>query len=511
MSSYVARTVDYLLDANDTVQGLIGPDGREWSFPAALTAGADGASMLVSSQILFDATNTPVGFLANGREFLFGTAFSANTQRGYRSRRRPTLLSSAGVPLGVRSGATTWAFPTPPTEGGAASVVTTNAIVTNKLLVPTSQQSGAVNFGCQKQHTMTTQGVGSALVFTETHWTMSTASGTIQTLATTYNFLKFVEYPQGTFTPVLYSGSPSAQLNSTTRTLTSDPLAISIPAGADWWEHTINVSGVLIAHTEYPANASVLGLTDAKYASGGVPSHQSVGQASTFMFGSTLITGTVTGPAAATSVILFGDSIPWGAGDLTSTGAKGSSGPWARYFDTLGIGHFRFAVSSMQAQHMATIISSASATYAPLQTLLQACNARCFTTFGCNDLSLGSRTQAQLIADLQTIQGSITGKTWGLATLTPRTSSTDAYATELNQTVKTDGTWSLLTAVNAAIRAKPAGFSFVAEYADDVMTARDSGIWKSSPTIGFQPTTDGTHPTTLMAAYLATNLAAFLP
>jgi hypothetical protein len=400
------------------------------------------------------------------------------------------------------------AVATPPP---AAPVVTPNAIVTNKLLIPTSQQSGAVNFACQKQHTATTQGAISALTFTDLHWTMSTASWTIQTLATTYNFLKFVEYPQGTFTPVLYSGSANAQLNSTTRTITSDPLAISIPAGATWWEHTINVSGVLIAHTEYPAAASVLGLTDGKYASGGTPSHQSTGQASTFMFGSALITGTVTGPAAAKSIILFGDSIPWGAGDVTGAGAQGSSGPWGRYFDTLGIGHFRFAVSSMKAQDMAVIISSASATYAPLQTLLQACNALCMIEFGCNDLSLGSRTQAQILADYATIQGSLTGKTWGLTTLTPRTSSTDSYATEVNQTVKTDGTWSLLPSVNAAIRAKPSGFTFVAEYADDVMTSRDSGIWKSSPTIGFQPTTDGTHPTTTMAAYLATNLASFLP
>lgn len=395
--------------------------------------------------------------------------------------------------------------------GGAASVVTTNAIVTNKLLIPTSQQTGSANFACQKQHKATSQGAISALVFTDIHWTMSTASWTIQTLATTYNFLKFVEYPQGTFTPVLYSGSASAQLNSTTRTITSDPLAISIPAGADWWEHTINISGVLIAHTEYPAAASVLGLTDGKYASGGTPSHQAAGQASTFMFGSVLITGTVTGSAAAKSVVIFGDSIAWGAGDITGAGAGGSSGPWGRALDLAGIGHFRFGVSSMQAQHMATIISSASATYAPLQAALQAANCIPIIEFGCNDLSLGSRTQAQLLADYATIQGSLTGKTWGLATLTPRTSSTDAYATEVNQTVKTDGTWSLLTAVNAAIRAKPSGFSFTPEYADDVMTARDSGIWKSSPTIGFQPTTDGTHPTTLMAAYLATNLALNLP
>jgi lysophospholipase L1-like esterase len=395
--------------------------------------------------------------------------------------------------------------------GSIASVVTNNAIVTNKLIIPTSQQSGSANFACQKQHMATTQGAISNLVFTDIHWTMSTASWTIQTLATTYQFKKFVEYPQGTFTPVLYSGVATAQLDSVTRTITSDVLALSIPAGATWWEHTINVSGVLIAHTEYPATATALGLTDGKYASGGAPSHQSSGQASTFMFGSVLITGTVTGASAAKSVTLFGDSILWGAGDITGTGTQGSSGPWGRNLDSAGIGHFRFGVSSMKAQDMAVIISSASATYAPLQTLLQACTTHAIIEFGANDLSLGSRTQVQLLADYATIQGSLTGKQWGLATITPRTSSTDVYATEVNQTVKTDGTWSLLTSVNAAIRAKPSGFTFVPEYADDVMTSRDSGIWKSSPTIGFQPTTDGTHPTTQMAAYLSTNLTIPLP
>ena len=396
----------------------------------------------------------------------------------------------------------------------AAPVVTTNAIVANRLQIPTSSQTGVALFTCQRQHTATGQGAVSTMTFTDVHWFMSTASGTIQTsIASTYTFRKWVEYPQGTFTPVLYSGAQTAQLDTTTRTITSDALAINIPAGATWWEHTMNLTGVAAAHIELPASASVIGALDAKYtaANNTTPAHQSAGQASTFMFGSVLITGTVTGAAAAKSVILFGDSIPWGAGDITGVGALQSSGPWSRYFDSLGVGHFKFAVSSMQAQHMAAIISSASATYAPLQTQLQACNAICFTTFGCNDLSLGSRTQAQLIADLQTIQGSITGKTWGVATLTARTSSSNSYADVPGQTVKSDGTWSLLTAVNAAIRALPSGFSFVAEYADDVMTARDSGLWKAPPIVGFQPTTDGTHPTTSMAAYLATNLPAFLP
>lgn len=402
-----------------------------------------------------------------------------------------------------------------PWQGVAGgSVVTTNAIVANRLQIPTSSQTGVALFTCQRQHTATGQGAVSTMTFTDVHWFMSTASGQIQTtIATTYTFRKWVEYPQGTFTPVLYSGAQTAQLDTTNRTITSDALNIAIPAGATWWEHTMNLTGVAAAHIELPAAASVIGALDAKYtaANNTTPAHQSAGQASTFMFGSVLITGTVTGPAAAKSVVLFGDSIPWGAGDITGVGALQSSGPWSRYLDTLGIGHFKFAVSSMQAQHMATIISSASATYAPLQALLQAANCFCMTTFGANDLSLGSRTQAQLLADYATIQGSLTGKTWGLATITARSTSTDSYATEAQQTAKTDGTWSLLTSVNASIRAKPAGFSFIAEYADDVMPSRDQGIWKSSPTIAFQPTTDGTHPTTQMAAYLATNLPAFLP
>jgi hypothetical protein len=399
-------------------------------------------------------------------------------------------------------------------SGGAAQVVTNNAIVANRLQIPTSSQTGVALFTCQRQHTATGQGAVSTMTFSDVHWFMSTASGTIQTsISSTYTFRKWVEYPQGTFTPVLYSGVQTAQLDTTTRTITSDALAINIPAGATWWEHTMNLTGVAAAHIELPASASVIGALDAKYtaANNTTPAHQGAGQASTFMFGSVLITGTVTGPAAAKSVVIFGDSIPWGAGDITGVGALQSSGPWARYLDLLGIGHFKFAVSSMQAQHMATIISSASATFAPLLALLQAANCIPLITFGCNDLSLGSRTQAQLLADYATIQGALTGKVWGLATLTPRTTSVDSYATEVNQTVKTDGTWSLLTAVNAAIRAQPAGFSFIAEYADDCMNARDSGIWKALPTIAIQPTTDGTHPTTPMAAYLATNMPAFLP
>lgn len=123
MSNYTARNAAYLIDSADTVQGVLGPDGREWLFPATLAASADGASFLGFAEILFDATNTPVGFLAYGREFIFGSAFQLNTVHGYHTRQRALVISSSGQPIGVRSGAKSWRFPTPPVESGAAQFI----------------------------------------------------------------------------------------------------------------------------------------------------------------------------------------------------------------------------------------------------------------------------------------------------------------------------------------------------------------------------------------------------
>jgi hypothetical protein len=122
---------------------------------------------------------------------------------------------------------------------------------------------------------------------------------------------------------------------------------------------------------------------------------------------------------------------------------------------------------------------------------------------GVNDLRL-SRTKAQIIADNATIEGALApaARTWQ-TTITPRSETTDAYATTTNQTPKTDGNMADLTPLNADIRAKPAYVDMVLEAADAAMSARDSNIHKAPPA----GTPDGTHFNSTRAALIASLLS----
>jgi hypothetical protein len=124
MTGYTRHTPIYLIDATDTPVGVVDRLGREWLFPASLTAGADGGSIgnLAFGQLLHDSTDTPIGYQVFGREFIFASPFTPNTTRGLRQAKRPLLLSAAGVPQGlfVRSGVASQ-FAALPAEGGTVS------------------------------------------------------------------------------------------------------------------------------------------------------------------------------------------------------------------------------------------------------------------------------------------------------------------------------------------------------------------------------------------------------
>jgi hypothetical protein len=120
MSAYVASPCPVLINSAGIVVGIIGIDGREWLFPATPTAGADGPVTAAFTEILFDATNKPVGVLANGVEYVFSAAFTVNLSSGFTVGRRSSLLSASGQPLGV-SNAGASLYPTPPVANGGAA------------------------------------------------------------------------------------------------------------------------------------------------------------------------------------------------------------------------------------------------------------------------------------------------------------------------------------------------------------------------------------------------------
>jgi lysophospholipase L1-like esterase len=113
--------------------------------------------------------------------------------------------------------------------------------------------------------------------------------------------------------------------------------------------------------------------------------------------------------------------------------------------------------------------------------------ATVLTNFGRNDIDAG-RTLAQMKADLITLWEKIrsTGAIVYQTTITPKTTSTDSWATVANQTVAE--TESIRVQLNDWIRTVPTPLSGIFDVADMVETSRNSGIWKANLT------DDGIHP-----------------
>ena len=140
--------------------------------------------------------------------------------------------------------------------------------------------------------------------------------------------------------------------------------------------------------------------------------------------------------------------------------------------------------------------------------ILRGCTSA-LVQLGINDVS-NSRTSTQIQNDLLTLYARL--QTLGInriyqTTITPRSTSTDSWATVNNQTAHANN--AARVTVNNWIRANTAGITGYFEIADLVESARDSGLWKASYTA------DGVHPTdavhTTMAAGIDTSLLLTFP
>ena len=121
-----------------------------------------------------------------------------------------------------------------------------------------------------------------------------------------------------------------------------------------------------------------------------------------------------------------------------------------------------------------------------------------FVAYGVNDLNNGGRSAAQLQADLTAIYALLAGMGARVhaVTIGPRTTSSDSFATTVNQVATGSGGTVLpatLAAVNDWIRTKPTNVYDVYDFADLVMSARNSGLWAVDGTAN-KYTPDGTHP-----------------
>ncbi len=381
--------------------------------------------------------------------------------------------------------------------GGGPAPTTQNALAGNRMQMNTELFTAANNVGSYREHYASQEGDVTDLEFVDVGWYIGPAFNRAIGSAT-FTFIKFVEYPAGTYTPVLYAGSPTYTV-AANGLKKSDKLGITIPKGAKWWEHTINVFGASrdIPAIRLPANSNTLGLTDGKYTySGSGNPVRGAADASDTHFGAVVIKATVA-TGNASSFVIFGDSIgAIGQGDVTSAGPLGDCGYPAR-----GVGprypYVKFGKGGMTAGQMAALVN-ADASMAAL--LAEVPCTDIFNEFGGGDLRDGSSVASILSAFQYLYTAFPAALRVGQSTVTPRTDGT--YTTVAGQTPKTDGNWSEEVTLNEAIRAGLANLDYVVDTSDRVSSAHNSRVWAAPPV----PVLDGVHPNT----YKATDAGEFM-
>ncbi len=194
------------------------------------------------------------------------------------------------------------------------------------------------------------------------------------------------------------------------------------------------------------------------------------------------------------AVAILGDSISAGAGGNT----------WMNGFIQRAFGgdygkSVPHAFAGASGETIANWIDQTKTIYR--LSILRGCTSA-LVQLGINDVG-NSRTATQMQNDLLTLYARL--RSLGIrriyqTTITPRTTSTDSWATVGNQTPHANE--AARVTVNNWIRANTAGIEGFFEIADIVESARDSGRWKAGYTADGLHPNDATH--TLMAAGIST-------
>ena len=289
---------------------------------------------------------------------------------------------------------------------------------------------------------------------------LETAPGAAATISAT------IEYPSGTYTRVKFSGSNDGTIPDG-QSLLSDTVSVSIPNGAQFWVRSYyrNTAGIIFVHRRVASADSTngdglnFGVTTPDRTEGGAINSTVLGYHPTAIIAQT----------TKASVFQLGDSITLGAFDVAddTTGDvawQRSIGPTLAYINGGVYGDKASIAKSNYTQRKAAAVDYCS---------------HVLIAMGRNDITAGDLT-TPVLANLQALADLFPDKEVIRGTITPRSSSTDSWATVGNQTTNGDNVTTV--AVNAALRAMTH-----IDFSDAVSSARDSGLFKA----GYSQ--DGTH------------------
>lgn len=304
----------------------------------------------------------------------------------------------------------------------------------------------------------------------------------ISTTATLPSLKASVELPDGSIHPVFFRGARTVTVDPWAQVV-SDPIGVELAAGDVIYVRSFAGATTGTQYTmgtaSYGPGITVSGTIGFSNSLDETDSGTTFTSDLTKNYWSPIVCGQPLGDPTPT-VVVVGDSITVGQGS-----ANNSFG-WWKYGLNNTLPAFAYARAGILAQGIAAAHKRG---FPLMQGLTHA-----FVMLGAND---AGRTFDAIQADLLTIWTALAGrglKVYG-ATITPTTTTTDAWATLANQTAKSGE--AVRVQINDWIRTTPAPLTGYVDTADATESARNSGKWKVNGTANY-PTADGLHPSDVM-------------
>lgn len=313
----------------------------------------------------------------------------------------------------------------------------------------------------------------------------------VETSVGTGTYEASIEYPSGTMTRCLFSGSNTVAVAGGADA-TTDGCGPAIPVGAKFWVRClyVNVTGGIIFSGSVPYSAT----DEGDNFGSGAPTNNVITGTIANGAGGTASTGfhpyAIIGNTTNPSVCLIGDSRVTGYGDLVNN-FSGDTGELAR------------AIGPVMAYTKLAIYGSSLNTTAVNFTgrarIAKYCS-HAINEYGINDIG-GGRSAAQLSADHTTMAANVAPIPIYGTTIPTSTTSTDSWATTANQTGTQNP--SVVTTFNGLMRAGIAGESGYFDIAA-IVDPSAIGKWPVSANVfatsgsANYATTDGIHESPAM-------------
>lgn len=336
------------------------------------------------------------------------------------------------------------------------------------------------------------------------------------------SLVAYIEYPIDTYTAVTFSGAAKG-IAAPGANFISDFVSVNIPRGALFYVRAgFGLTGA--TSNGIPTNSSMLPNWGAGTATGsyweGVLNSASLSSVSlagtkgsggssgnndgfATQFSNRILPLGILGMTTRPSFFIAGDSISVGIGDAMDS--QLACGFIARALGNR-YGYFNGGMSGEGISGLTT-----DAQFLKRSFMAQYCT-HVVSNYGTNDIGTGSgRTPAQVIADISAFRAKwFAGKRFYQCTLAVRTTSTDSFVTEGNQTVLATDANRALFNDQLRLGALTSRFDGILDVDQIAQNSYNGRKWKAFGTTTNAMTGDGTHPSQFGAIYIAAQLNAGL-